>query len=141
MLQGRQKARKAAGQKLARSSTLSEGKARKEREAQEEQDAPEPFPSPLLSAASLYMANCASCHGSEMRGGHGSSLVDGRWEHADSDSALVKLISDGIPNTAMPAWKLALSQENIREIVGFAKYVTPRLGLFAGAAQVCPPTF
>jgi cytochrome c oxidase cbb3-type subunit 3 len=50
----------------------------------------------------------------------GPNLTDDRWLHGCSLEDQVKVITNGIPGTAMIAWQVALSPE---EIVRVAEYV------------------
>lgn len=69
----------------------------------------------------LYQQNCAGCHGADLRGGSGSSLVDGVWKHGESDAAIAAIIADGAPDMGMPAMKGALAPEQIRSLVVFIR--------------------
>lgn len=68
-------------------------------------------------AMTLYRESCAGCHGPALGGGSASSLVDDQWVNGDSDEAIARSIRDGVSGTAMPAWKAALSAEQIRSLV------------------------
>jgi mono/diheme cytochrome c family protein len=49
----------------------------------------------------LYGSNCASCHGPKGDAASGVELMTGKFRRATSDDDLVKLVRNGIPNTAM----------------------------------------
>lgn len=56
----------------------------------------------------LFESQCARCHGISGGGGLGPSLRRPKLRRADSDSALVALIRDGVNGTPMPAaWQLS----------------------------------
>ena len=65
----------------------------------------------------LYQSHCASCHGKNLEGGSGQSLIDGIWKHGDTDEAIAKSIRDGFPELGMAPWKDALSDDQIRSLV------------------------
>ncbi|MBD5781106.1 PQQ-dependent sugar dehydrogenase [Pelagicoccus sp. NFK12] len=65
----------------------------------------------------LFKTYCATCHGENLRGGQGSSLVDDVWAHGSSDADLARVIAEGIPDTEMIPWKHSLSDEQIRALV------------------------
>ncbi|MDQ8186260.1 PQQ-dependent sugar dehydrogenase [Pelagicoccus sp. SDUM812002] len=65
----------------------------------------------------LYKTYCANCHGENLRGGQGSSLVDGIWAHGSSDADIARVIAEGIPQTEMVPWKHSLSEKQIRSLV------------------------
>ncbi len=52
----------------------------------------------------LFRVNCADCHGLDARGGsQGPDLTASRAMHGESDAALIRTITKGVPGTAMPA--------------------------------------
>ena len=66
-----------------------------------------PFQSPRdrLEGAVTYRSQCASCHGVDGKGGHGGSdLTRGQFKYAVSEEAMYRVISKGIPGTAMPGF-------------------------------------
>ena len=71
--------------------------------------------------ADLYANYCASCHGKNLEGGQGSSLIDGVWKHGDSDEDIARVIRDGLPDTPMIAYSAALDEKQIRGLVIFLR--------------------
>ncbi len=69
----------------------------------------------------LYTQNCATCHGQNMEGGLGSSLIDGVWKYGASDAEIAKVIRDGVPELGMVPWKGVLSEEQIRSLIIFMR--------------------
>lgn len=67
--------------------------------------------------ADLYKQYCASCHGADLEGGSGSSLIDDEWVHGSSAEEIAAVISDGVPNMGMPGFSSGLSPEEIRSLV------------------------
>jgi len=51
---------------------------------------------------SLYLSQCAMCHGPKGEGGRGSMLTRAKLRHAPDDDALYRVIRRGIPGTGMP---------------------------------------
>jgi len=49
----------------------------------------------------LFASNCAKCHGAVARGGLGPPLVGRTLQHGDSDWAVYRTVSRGLPGTAM----------------------------------------
>jgi glucose/arabinose dehydrogenase len=87
----------------------------------------------LAASAKLYQTYCASCHGVEMQGAEGPSLVDATWIHGEpTKSNLVKIISKGVPNKGMPAWAGTLSTAQIAQM---ADYISPRSAAARKAAK------
>lgn len=65
----------------------------------------------------LYKTLCSSCHGAELGGGLGGSLIDDEWKHGGSDVDIATVIREGITDKGMPTWKNALTEEQIRSLV------------------------
>ena len=73
----------------------------------------------------LYEKYCLACHGPQGRG-DGATQFDPPVVDLTSsevlmkpDSRLLKSIHEGRPNTAMDAWKSALSEEAIRDVLAY----------------------
>lgn len=89
---------------------------------------------------SIYEQRCLECHGAEGRGDgvkapflspRPGNLVSAATS-AKSDKDLLKVIANGRPRTAMPAWKDQLSEEDqqavlqyLRSLVRFTRPLTP----------------
>jgi mono/diheme cytochrome c family protein len=86
-------------------------------------DAPsKPAAAAKVDAAELYQAKCQVCH---MADGNSQimpnmSFADGVWKHGATLKAVQTTISNGVPGTAMIAWKEQLSPA---EIAALAKFV------------------
>ena len=65
----------------------------------------------------LYVQYCAACHGQNMEGGQGSSLIDDEWKLGSSDEEIANVIRNGIPDLGMVPWKDVLSEEQIRGLI------------------------
>jgi mono/diheme cytochrome c family protein len=61
----------------------------------------------IKTAGGHYHDYCAACHGDDMTGGTGSSLVDAQWNHGATDEAIARVIRDGLPQMEMPAFGAA----------------------------------
>lgn len=66
-----------------------------------------------------YQLVCAPCHGSDLNGGMGPSLIDGEWLHGSSRNQIFRSVSEGISGSGMPAFGGALSDEEINQVVDF----------------------
>jgi mono/diheme cytochrome c family protein len=73
----------------------------------------------------LYEKYCMGCHGPQGKG-DGTTQFDPPVADLTSsevltkpDSRLLKSIHEGRPNSAMDAWKLAMSEEAIRDVLAY----------------------
>jgi mono/diheme cytochrome c family protein len=66
----------------------------------------------------LFLANCAACHGIDGGGSRAPSLVSGPLGKL-SEEELVKKIGKGKPLAGMPRFRKDLSQEQIRAIATY----------------------
>jgi cytochrome c oxidase cbb3-type subunit III len=61
-------------------------------------------PSEVLEGHTLYAENCAACHGAEGRGGAAIALANPVYLAIADDASILKVIAQGVPGTAMPAF-------------------------------------
>jgi cytochrome c oxidase cbb3-type subunit III len=61
-------------------------------------------PNEVLDFGTLYAQNCAGCHGAEGRGGAAIALANPVYLAIADDAAVRKVIANGAPGTAMPAF-------------------------------------
>lgn len=59
-------------------------------------------PSQVKSFAALYGQNCAGCHGTDGRFGAATELANPAYQTLIDDATLTRIISQGVPGTAMP---------------------------------------
>ena len=67
----------------------------------------------------LYNQVCFNCHGPQLDGGIGPSLIDAYWKHGDSPEAILQSISKGIAGTEMIAYNLAFSENDLAALRDF----------------------
>jgi len=90
-------------------------------------------------AGRIFANNCAACHGSNARGGQGyPNLTDQDWLYGGTPEKLVETLTHGRKGV-MPAFKDALGEQGVREVVAYAltlsgRQVDPELAK-AGEAQ------
>lgn len=68
----------------------------------------------------LFGGMCVECHGAGGAGGDAPSLNRARLAHAPTDEALVKVLTDGIPNTGMPRIRRFTDNE-MRQLVAYVR--------------------
>lgn len=66
--------------------------------------------------AKLYQEHCAVCHGNELEGGLGGSLL-GPQDYVETDQDMQQWIRDGNQELGMPAFDRELSEAEIRSLV------------------------
>ena len=49
----------------------------------------------------IYSQLCFNCHGPNLDGGQGPSLIDSYWQHGSSPDAILKVINKGVPGSPM----------------------------------------
>jgi mono/diheme cytochrome c family protein len=77
----------------------------------------------------IYEERCLDCHGAEGRGDGPKALslsprpgnLVSAATSAKSDEDLLKIIANGRPRTAMPAWKDELSDEDQRNVLAYIR--------------------
>jgi len=67
----------------------------------------------------LFREHCARCHGPDGRGSLGPSLARLGYERGDSELAIYRVVTDGIPGTAMPAANLSFADR--WRVVGYLR--------------------
>jgi cytochrome c55X len=68
----------------------------------------------------MVIQDCGSCHGLLFKGGLGSPLTPAALTHHEHPGTLARIILDGIPGTAMPAWSALLTEA---EALWIARYL------------------
>ncbi len=69
----------------------------------------------------IYQQHCAVCHGAEMRGGLGGSLLARDLIHGDHPGTLARIIREGLPDDGMQAFRNVLSEEEIHALVVYIR--------------------
>src|SRR6186997_1864278 len=73
-----------------------------------------PQPSDMAAGRRILDAQCAWCHGNEGDGGTGPNL-HGKLRHATTLNSIVDIITNGIPATDMPSFRLGLTERSTRQ--------------------------
>jgi mono/diheme cytochrome c family protein len=83
--------------------------------------------------AKIFRQSCAVgyCHGSGGTVGRAPALVDRQFDAA----FVLKVTSDGIPNTGMPAWKDRLSPAELNAVVAYVVKISGGSGTAVAAAS------
>ena len=67
----------------------------------------------------IYQANCTVCHGEQLEGKIGPSLVDSTWIHGGTPEAIVRVITQGVPAKGMITWGPILGPQKIGEVAAY----------------------
>jgi cytochrome c551/c552 len=67
----------------------------------------------------IYSQICVTCHGPDLDGGIGPSLVDAYWKHGDTSEAIMRSITKGITGTEMIAYEYVYSEEDRQAVTDF----------------------
>lgn len=62
---------------------------------------------------SVFRANCVSCHGASGEGLVGPNLTDDHWKNVARLGDILRVVSDGAANGAMPSWKNRLHPNEV----------------------------
>jgi len=91
-------------------------------------------------AQQLYQNNCAVCHGANMEGSVGPTLLKHKWLHGEPTKAnLQKVIADGVPEKGMPSWSSTLKTAEIEALAGYvATFADVIPAARNGVSQVTP---
>ena len=80
-----------------------------------------------VTGREIYVNTCIQCHGIDGKGARGIRLVPPPADLSSQavqerlDGTLFKRIHEGKPNTAMGAWKHALSDEEIWDVLAYVR--------------------
>src|SRR6185369_4959988 len=70
----------------------------------------------------LFNGMCVECHGAGGAGGDAPSLNRPRLLHAPTDAALIAILTNGIPNTAMPRIRRFTDNE-MQQLVAYVRSI------------------
>ncbi len=76
-------------------------------------------PAIVAAGEKTFMANCAACHGTDLKGGIGQNLTDATWIHGGTPMDIFALIRNGVADKGMPTWGPLLGQQRIAEVTAF----------------------
>lgn len=88
-------------------------------------------PADVAQGSRLYAAQCATCHGANGDAIAGVDLRSGKFRHATSDQDLTRVITTGIPDTGMLAFRLDASEQ-----VAIVAYLRNMKAFDAGSAKM-----
>ena len=76
-------------------------------------------PQEIAMGASIFEANCASCHGKLGEGGIGPNMTDDHWLHGGSIQDMFKIIKNGVPEKGMISWAEQLRASDMQRVASY----------------------
>lgn len=73
----------------------------------------------LKAGGEVFASTCVACHGAEMTGGIGPSLVDTTWIHGAEPEQIRATITNGVLEKGMPAWGPVLGPDKVAKVTAF----------------------
>jgi len=73
----------------------------------------------LDNGKSIYMSNCAACHGDQGEGKVGPNLTDNYWLHGGSINDVFKTIKYGVPAKGMIAWQSQMNPQKMQQVASY----------------------
>ena len=92
----------------------------------------------LGAVTDLYEQHCVACHGQDLAGGLGSSLIDDEWAHGGDDASIGRVITDGLPDAEMVGFGDLLSEDEVRSLVIYIREARHLALLEAVEAEAAP---
>ena len=73
----------------------------------------------IEAGEAVFKANCVPCHGAELTGGIGPSLVDTVWIHGGKPEEILHTITVGVPEKGMLTWGPILGPEKVAQVAAY----------------------
>jgi len=73
----------------------------------------------VAAGAVTFKSTCASCHGDDLKGKIGPSLVDTDWIHGGLPTQVFNTVKNGVAAKGMPTWGPLLGDKRVAEVVAF----------------------
>jgi mono/diheme cytochrome c family protein len=75
--------------------------------------------SSLSAGESIFITNCATCHGKLGEGGIGPNMTDDYFIHGPSMNDKIKVINTGVPAKGMISWRGILNEDQIKQVASY----------------------
>lgn len=73
----------------------------------------------IAEGAQIYQVNCVACHGADMQGPIGPSLLDAEWLHGGAPLEIRATIAEGVLTKGMPNWESLLGPEAVNKVAAY----------------------
>lgn len=77
----------------------------------------------------IFQEQCVACHGANLQGGIGPSLVDAVWIHGADPEQIRDTVTNGVPAKGMPTWGPILGPEKVSKVVAYVATEFQKTGL------------
>lgn len=91
-------------------------------------------PSIAAEGEQIYKQFCIACHGANLEGGIGRSLIDKEWSYGGKPMDILKIVLDGTPADApgyngqkMTPWKDILGPEKSAKVTAYIIKISPHV--------------
>lgn len=75
----------------------------------------------LAAGKTVFLVNCAACHGRQGEGGVGPNLTDAYWLHGGTVRDIFKVVKYGVPEKGMKSWKDDFSPSQMAQVSSYIK--------------------
>lgn len=76
-------------------------------------------PTALDGGKTIYVNNCAACHGQQGEGGVGPNFADNHYIHGGDIKDIFKVIKYGVPEKGMISWKSQLRPVDMQQVASY----------------------
>ena len=76
-------------------------------------------PVAIEAGKTIFMENCAACHGKAGQGTVGPNLTDNYWLHGGDIKSVFKTIKYGVPAKGMISWQSQISPVQIQQVASY----------------------
>jgi mono/diheme cytochrome c family protein len=73
----------------------------------------------LAAGESIFITNCATCHGKLGEGGIGPNMTDNYFLHGATMNDMIKVINNGVAAKGMISWRGILKPQQIHEVASY----------------------
>lgn len=80
-------------------------------------------PQMIDAGKKIFESRCSPCHGATGGGTIGPNLTDTKWIHGGSIENIYHVISEGVLDKGMIAWKSQLSRDEMMQVTAFVRSI------------------
>ena len=73
----------------------------------------------IAQGKAIFQVNCVACHGEDMKGPIGPSLVDDEWLHGGTPWEIRHTVAEGVLTKGMPNWEALLGNEAVNLVAAY----------------------